>query len=603
MATREELGAAFMNAHKAGDTARAGVLAVAIRAMDAQQGPQNAQGAAQAGGQLALPTPGPAMAPEGPMGARPTTPVGRGSAQTNPDSLEGATFPLPATGDLKGAIQSQPWLDKVLAGIGTGPVQAAQSAKQLAGVPVDPQDIENQRSIASTGAGMAGNIAGNIAMLAAPGGAALRGVEAGIKMLPKALQGIARFAAVPSEAAAEGALLNPTLEGESRGKNAVQAAVLSKALQAAGNVATGVVKPTSEARAIMALGGQPTVGQGARGTMASYVENAAAEVPLIGPLIKARQARAEQEVVDIAARRGDPTGLRMNMADEPPVGRGQHFINREADANEAYDAVLKGRHIPVGQDFRIAAGDAGRTELKGVPDYMVSKFEDDMRRFLPDHNGRIGAPRWKEMQNNVRQRQREAYDAYGKSGRGEDRDLAKAYGAVDDVLIKIRNKGMGADDRIRLEAIDEAHANNVIMARAAAYPRQEGEHIGVNNLVRSVEQGTPDSLLIKNQGRMQDITEPAKSVFPATSKADALERRLANLTAGTVLGGTALATGHPGVLAAVPVAALSALIGSTRSGAKAMMGQFAAQKRMAEILRNKYTQGAIAAEAQDMVTP
>jgi hypothetical protein len=178
-------------------------------------------------------------------------------------------------------------------------MQAYQSIKQLAGGTVPEHQIQEQRDLAS-GYGLAGNVAGNVGMMALPAGAAVKGIQA----LPKA-QALTRALAVPAVAGAEAGLLTPVLEDESRLKNAATGAVLSKALQAGGRVLSGMVTPSDVGRKLMDQGIQPTVGQGSKGFVGGameQLENIAAALPFgMGAFIKKGSQRTSEEATAAAA--------------------------------------------------------------------------------------------------------------------------------------------------------------------------------------------------------------------------------------------------------------------------------------------------------------
>jgi hypothetical protein len=146
--------------------------------------------------------------------------------------------------------------NKFWAGMGTAPVMAYQSAKQLLGGAVAPEDIQAQRAITESGAaGRIGSIAGNVAMTAIPAGAASKALS----VLPKA----GALAGSVGTGAALEAGLNPVLEGESRAENALRGAAGGALAHGAGKVLTQTLKPRGEAAALISMGIDPKLAQSA----------------------------------------------------------------------------------------------------------------------------------------------------------------------------------------------------------------------------------------------------------------------------------------------------------------------------------------------------
>lgn len=573
-----------------------------------------------AGKQGVTPTPAPIAPLADAAGEFTTGGVAAGSqpapnTQVAPSTRPQTNFPVTigAKELFKEEIEKAPWYEKAVAGAGSAPAMGYQSVKQLMGGEVAPEDIEAQRAIADTGPGMAGNLAGNVAMLAVPGGAgikAMQGANVTKAILPEALAGLSkvdrlrRFAAPAVQAGGEAAVLAPTLEGEDRAENAAKAAFFTKALQGVGRLASGVVEPTKQALKLMKEGINPTVSQSShQGSLLGYAEELMGSLPFAGKYFRKGGERAENEAVEALSLRGEPPPVPGKAASRPPIpdaedltARGKFFTDRQEGFDAAYDNVLTKKVIPVSQAFRADVRAGADEFIEGVPGYMQRKFEADMKRFIPEHSGRISGESWKDIQNNVRQRAREYYAGAQKSGRSEDKAMGDAYSAVDDALLKIRNKGLSKEEVKTLEGIDEAYANNQILIHAANYKRQlgEGGSVGIQNIIDAVEANTPTWMKVQTKGRMQDITEPGKEVF-AKDKSDVLMRKLGYLMSGAVLG-TGAAVGGP-LIGLPALAALAAGgVGSTKTGSKLLMGLTEKQRALADLLRSPGVRGAIAAD-------
>lgn len=162
----------------------------------------------------------------------------------NPDA------PAPAVDPTEGMIG----LEKFSAGVGKAIVDTGRGLQQLTGLGDQEalsQKIAEERELTAplmdTGAGMAGNIGGNVAMALAPGGALVR---AGKAMNSARVAAAGRQILNPTTlrgAAVQGAAISgaqPVVEGESRGMNAALGAGLSAGglglVRGAGALVSGV---------------------------------------------------------------------------------------------------------------------------------------------------------------------------------------------------------------------------------------------------------------------------------------------------------------------------------------------------------------------------
>lgn len=140
--------------------------------------------------------------------------------------------------------------DKVAAGAGKAVYDLGRGLGQMAGL-VSEDDIRQARELDAplmdTGAGVAGHVLGDVAMMALPGGAlkaagqirnSERMVRAGAELAsPTTFKGAAAMGAAISGA-------QPVVGDESRGTNALQGAVAGAAGKLAGDVLGAVVRPS-----------------------------------------------------------------------------------------------------------------------------------------------------------------------------------------------------------------------------------------------------------------------------------------------------------------------------------------------------------------------
>lgn len=138
--------------------------------------------------------------------------------------------------------------DKFMAGAGKSVDDTITGVQQITGN-ADQAEVDEKarldKALTDTGAGMAGNIAGEVAQLAIPvGGAASVVAKAAPKVVTAAAKVAPKAAAYASQAAQAGALaaLKPVETGETRAGNALGGAVAGAAGQAVAHGATAVAR-------------------------------------------------------------------------------------------------------------------------------------------------------------------------------------------------------------------------------------------------------------------------------------------------------------------------------------------------------------------------
>lgn len=214
------------------------------------------------------------------------------------------------------ADKSDPMLDPTgtfgenfQAGIGKAFVDAGRGVSQLVGMG-DQQAIDEAKirdaALMKTGGGIVGNIAGNVALTAAPArlagmaGTALSGV---LPRVGGAITAGANALVQPSsvgQALASGAALGaiqPIASDESRLANMVLGAASAGISHGLTRGASRVVQPQTDdaARLLMSKGVTPTAGQIAGGA-AQRVEQGLTSVPVLGDAIKSGQYKAVEQL-------------------------------------------------------------------------------------------------------------------------------------------------------------------------------------------------------------------------------------------------------------------------------------------------------------------
>lgn len=486
------------------------------------------------------------------------------------------------TGNVQGTYEQMfPEWAKQAAGFFAAPKQAAQSVQQLAsqtGLVDAPseQDVKDWRMAQEEG--MVGNVAGNLAMLALPMGAAekgLRGARA-LQALPKSLQAIAPAAAV---GATEAATLQPVLGGESRLTNAAVGGVLPFALKAAAKPLTGLIKPTISGAKLLAQNIVPTAGQGGQGILSGALrslEELGSILPVGKRGIKQGLQRASREAMDIASDRASPIA----GADVPPMSRGESYTALLEQFDEAYGNIFKGKTISVPSSVKSRALKKAEAAAGRIPDAERAALKKDLDFLFPGYTGRMGGQSLRELRNRLHQRSR---DAWAKG----NRNVALAYDAADESLFDSIPKNQFSQlERESLEKLDKAWGNYKTLEKAGTASTVAPESgVTAEHLIDAVEQSTPDNLLVQSRGRFQDLTEPLKGIYrepDVQTPLGALSRRGAYQTAGAVLGG-GLGVINPLLIGPMWAAAR---LSASRPGAKALMGQYGPQREMAKILRN-----------------
>lgn len=486
-------------------------------------------------------------------------------------------------------IDELPWYKQFVGGLGSAPVAAYQSIKQLLGRDVSPADIEAWRSFVSTGAGAGGNIAGNIAMFFAPGGALERAITGG-RALGKTAATLGRTGAAMGVAGAEGGLLTPVVDDESRVGNAAKSSLFAGTLGAAGRAATGLVRPSKEAEQLAEKGIQTTVGQGGEGMLGKtlgYFEDVTGAIPGAEQVVKKGRESAEKAAIDVAARRGSPYG-----ASAEKVGRGKYFEDMDVAFNDAYTTLLSGKNFQLGKTFRKDVRSDIDTVTAGMSAKAKRKLEEDLNNVMPSKQN-MGAEDWFQLNTEVRRLRDLAVDKHGKSGGLDDGKIRDAYEALYKRFGGIAERNLPADELARLRNVDDALEHSKILEKAAGYRGQGEGGVSVHDLIKAVE-STPKGDKIRNAGRFQDITEPAAKVFGKSLSKDAVERRIGNMVAAAAVGTGSTLAGLPALLPAVMA---SGMLTSQPSVAKLVMGQTGLQRRMAEFLRGRI--GTITATLDD----
>jgi hypothetical protein len=474
--------------------------------------------------------------------------------------------------------------DRADALIGKGIADIGHGIKQLTtGLdPEDVSDVEAWRAL-SEGAGMdegegvlnagtVGDIAGNVGAFAVPLGAAEQTIVKATSALPKWASKIGAAMAVGGT---EGAL-QPVLEGDfmTRGANVAVGAALPGALsgmvQAGRKAITQPFQMRGAAEALEAEGIQPTLGQGVETEgfrpFARLAKNIEENLEGILPGITSGRERAEQEVVDALARRAVPPGA-------PPSthmpGSSEYFKEMDTIFDTSYKDIMA-----------TIDGTLDTAPIMGVVDDAIDnlgmmvnpatkrQMSKTFNAILSEFGGEGMTPQAaRKFQEKVRKQLTKF--ASVENANENTTGAVEILSAINDGISDIFESRLGREGAEQLRNIDLAYANKMLIETASGFKRR-GTHIPVTNLDRAVRARTGRSRRLRGEGLGQDIIDPAFETMGAP-KAPRWLRALSGVGAG----GAAVVAPS---LAAPAIG--TAMLGSTRPGARALFGLYAPQRQV-----------------------
>lgn len=479
---------------------------------------------------------------------------------------------------------------KFLAGAGKGMTDIARGAGQLLGL-VDQQSVDEAKardaSLMNTGAGIAGNIAGNLAVTAVPGAGigniATRGAAA---VLPAAAQFLAPTVGAAVSGGAVAGATTPVASGESRADVAQSGAMFGAVGDAAARGLARVVQPltqSSNVKKMLAEGIVPTPGQAAgANSFLGKIEQRLQSIPLVGDLITGGRNRATQEFNEAALNRALPAGS------DRLKGVGREALQKVDEVlSQGYDDVL--------------------SSIKTVS--KPQNFDSVVKQVVTDPDISLTKPAQTKVLNMIRmQFSRPGIDAQTGAMSGE---LAKRIDSTLGRLVKDNLSSASADDRAagfalrkiqeswrgairaaapdaetgaKLDALNKAYANFVRVERAAGSVGAKDGVFSASQLqsaVKALDRSPRKGDFAQGAALMQDLTDPAVNTLAQTVPNSGTVDRALNTA---MFGGGAAAAGaiNPMSLAAIAAAPLA----YTRTGSRYMIGDIAGQQTLAELLRN-----------------
>ena len=580
MADLSGLSSDDLRAIASGDMSKvstAGLRALAGGAQGAQPAPQDVSGQPNAGGVGLPPTPTPA-----PVGTRLGTP--------SPVATEGTHYVTqdnPNEPPISFPDRTARFFKSALAGGIEQPLQRIRQLTRIA--PPSDADIEETRQTAK--GSPLGAALGNLATTAVPWAGANKLATTFTKTLNP---GVAKYAAeaatTPAIAAGMEGTTHPVKSGESTAENMLIAAGAGKAAELGTRAlfapATGVLKPTADAQTLIDMGARkglkdpgqgivPSVYAGTEGPMSGIISAGQAVAQAIPSVQRRANQRVQQEIGDVAGLRAHP----VTPATREAVEKGPYSKNMFDDANDAYTALYSGKTFTLppraGHDY----SQAGVDVMKEIPDAMKSTFKGAVKEIVPPSGApNLSPAQFKDKMDAVQER----INSWGGKEGHTNEQMTKAWEAVKAKMVEARNRSLTPAEIAEVERLGTVFHHATILEKAIGMP---GSDIG-SSLIKTVNQEGTTPLQIRNalKGHYQDITEPASRILENQARLDPVTKKAMYGGLATLgLGGATLVNPLLG-LAAIPILG-AGYAGTTRGGAKALMGQYEWQKKAADIMR------------------
>lgn len=479
-----------------------------------------------------------------------------------------------------------------MAGVAQSAIKAGMGVKQFFGGLSDEdkavlREVEAEDKADPNGGWRgAGDVAGNIAMLAIPGSKLEKGFR-GAAAMPSALRAAA--AAAASSGITEA--VTGVGEGEgfgaqmlSKAKGAAKAAGISGVMGGALQKATRFFKPTAEAEQLMKMDITPTLQQGAEGRVGQFVGGMSG-----GAFANKVADRQNKEVLREVMRRIDPntdyTDARLieivNMADGNLKGE--------------FDNLFRGKKFTMSSKDKAAVWKAARSAAGNEPDVIASVNGELARAGQALRTGNtinLGAGGMREQRNMIQDR----INAVGREQTTKAGDVKQGLIAAKNKFDEIvRNRRLTPAEQIELDALNGRMSD---FKRLEDMATQPGSHkkFKASSLLRSFATMDPKggAGFARGENAMQrEVLEPAVRALDLAGQDDtraglvALRRAALPLAAGAGMAGGVAALGSVSPVLAAPLALgyATSLAGQTKRGANVLFGNTDTQRALAEQLR------------------
>lgn len=442
------------------------------------------------------------------------------------------------------------FLENVAIGGGKALTDIYRGGKQILGVGDQAQlqrEVDEAKRLDApimlTGGGIVGNLAGNIAATAVPGGLVAKGALA-IPRLGAALEALLAARPVASAigagagtGAAAGAL-EPVATGDSRVSNAAIGAGLGAAGGALPGVLSRVVKPQlgADEQALLNAGVRLTPGQ-VMGGMFKRAEDAATSLPVIGDFIKGAQSRTLADFNRAGFNRAlAPIGER--VAPNFNIGR-EGVAAVEAKIGAAYDRVLdKIKRVDIDDGFSEEVGKIVGM-IPELGEQAASQFGAILKNRVFDKITEAGTMSAETMKSVESELGRQA-SRFTSSADANQRGLGSALREVQASLRRNVQRSAGPELAGELQNANTAWANFTRLQDASGrVGAAEGVFTPAHLLsaVRSQDKSVRKGAFTRGDALMQDLADSGKNVLPSSVPDSGTASRL-------LTGGGLLAAGH-----------------------------------------------------------
>jgi hypothetical protein len=435
--------------------------------------------------------------------------------------------------------------DKFLAGAGKAFVDLGRGAKQLIGMG-DQAEIDNAKerdaALMKTGAGLTGNIAGNVAAFlptaAIPGANTITGgglIGAGV------------------------GALTPTATGDSRAMNMGLGAGGGAAGSALVKGVSRVLNPqTSEpVKRLISQGVNPTPGQ-ILGGAANKLEQGLTSVPLVGDVIAGARGRATEQFNKAA----------LNQVLEPLGKKVGEVTGRDAIddvsriVSQSYDDVLKGASVSVDDTFKGAVDKIKNQKVSMLGRDLKKTFDGIIERKIYDripNGGKISGEVFKEIESDIGEEVSRYMRASGREGALGDA-LNDVMGNLRDMLART-NPQIAAD----LKKVNASFARLARVQAAGATAKESGATFSpaaFQNAVKMADKSARRNSFARGNALMQELADDARTVLGANVPDSG--------TPGRAMAAWLLSGGLAGINPAAGGAALAGMAPYTQMGGKLM---------------------------------
>lgn len=385
------------------------------------------------------------------------------------------------------------------------------------------------------------------------------------------------------------AALQPALDWEERGSNALIGALTGGATQGAVNGLARIISPRTDpaVRTLMNQGITPTPGQ-ILGGAAKKIEEALTSVPVLGDAIKAGQRRAVTDLNRVAINRAlEPVGESL-----PRNLTGREAIEYAGDAlGRRYEALLPQLSAQVDPQFTQQISSlrgmvsTGAIDPRAAQSFQRILNNDVLAKF--QGQGAVTGQTLKQIESDLGQQ----ISRLASSTDADQRLVADALQEAQAALrgLVARSNPNAAQE---LNAINTGWANFKRVQKAAASVGAEDGVFSAAQLqsaVKAMDRSKDKGAFARGGSLLQDLSDPAKAVLGNTVPDSGTALRTMTAAGGGLAVGGGLGVLNPSTLAALAAAPVM----YSRPGQNAMAALLAQRpqgaNRLAELVRQAST--------------